>query len=395
MSPGEVLSEGRNRTKARVHLRTVDGRRVVEKDYSGRGFFMRRLLGPLLLDREERALRLLGGRPGFPVVLERPSRDRLVMSFLDGVPLGRLPRDGALPAGFFARLTALVESMHALGVAQGDIGSGDVLLAPDGRPSLVDFSVSVRRGRGWLRRTWFQAAAEQDRRRVARLHQRWAADDLSAEERDRLAHSSPWREAGRGLRALPPLAKGPAGQARLVGVFLFLAVLAALARPTPFDVWLGLPFVVAGGSLRAWAAGYLLKTRALAVDGPYAFTRNPLYLGRLLLLTGFGLMAHLPGHTNLYLLAFGYLVFFAYYLPRKLRVEGGRLRLTHGSAYDRWEAGVPALLPRVTPYRDPIVPPTGGWHLARFMRNREYMMLAMEAGLVTLFALRATGSSPI
>ena len=41
------------------------------------------------------------------------------------------------------------------------------------------------------------------------------------------------------------------------------------------------------------------------------------------------------------------------------------------------------------------VPPTGGWHLARFMRNREYMMLAMEAGLVALFALRATGSSPV
>lgn len=392
MSPGEVLSEGRNRTKARVHLRTFEGRPAVEKDYSDRGFFVRRFLGPLLLDREEQALRLLGGRPGFPVVLERPSRDRLVMSFLDGVPLGRVPRDGTLPAGFFARLTALVESMHALGVAQGDIGSGDVLLAPDGGPSLVDFSVSVRKGRGWLRRTWFQAAAEQDRHRVARLHQRWSADDLSAEEQARLERSSPWRDAGHRLR---PLAKGPAGQARLIGVFLFLAILAALARPTPFDVWLGLPFVIAGGALRAWAAGYLLKTRALAVDGPYAFSRNPLYLGRLLLLTGFGLMARLPGNANLYLLAFGYLVFFAYYFPRKLRVEGGRLRLTHGAAYDRWEAGVPALLPRLTPYRDAGVPPTGGWHLARFMRNREYMMLAMEAGLVALFALRAAGASPI
>ena len=98
---------------------------------------------------------------------------------------------------------------------------------------------------------------------------------------------------------------------------------------------------------------------------------------------------------RLWLLAFGYLVFFAYYFPRKLRVEGGRLRLTHGASYDRWEAGVPALLPRLTPYRDSAVPPTGGWHFARFRRNREYLMLAMEAGLVALFALRAAGASPI
>ena len=54
-----VLSEGRNRTKAQVRLVRLDGETVVEKDYSTRGILVRHLLGPRLLDREERALEQL------------------------------------------------------------------------------------------------------------------------------------------------------------------------------------------------------------------------------------------------------------------------------------------------------------------------------------------------
>jgi protein-S-isoprenylcysteine O-methyltransferase Ste14 len=177
---------------------------------------------------------------------------------------------------------------------------------------------------------------------------------------------------------------------RVLAVLGLLAILGIYAQPTMTDIWLGLPFVVAGGWLRAWSAGYLLKTLELSITGPYAFTRNPLYLGRLLLLTGFGLMARLPWYGNLIILAAGYAIFFIYYLPRKERVECARLEETHGEPYRLYQAAVPALFPRLTAYRRPGGG-AAGWHWRRFSRNREYLMLLMEAGLVGLFLARAMG----
>lgn len=178
--------------------------------------------------------------------------------------------------------------------------------------------------------------------------------------------------------------------ARVLAVFALLGILATWARPLPLDIWIGLPLVAAGGLLRAWSAGYLLKTRQLAITGPYAFTRNPLYLGRLLLFTGFAVMATLPSRANLGILAGGLAIFFFYYMPRKERIECARLLQTHGEEYARYQAAVPALCPRLTPYRGSS-DAGSGWQWSRFNRNREYMMLILEAGLVGLFAARAFG----
>ena len=49
---------------------------------------------------------------------------------------------------------------------------------------------------------------------------------------------------------------------------------------------MGKPIWVAGLALRAWAAGHLAKNQRFAVSGPYAYVRNPLYLGTLLVATG-------------------------------------------------------------------------------------------------------------
>ena len=64
-----------------------------------------------------------------------------------------------------------------------------------------------------------------------------------------------------------------------------------LARPTALSVGLGLPLVVAGETLRLWASGHIEKTRALATGGPYAHSRNPLYLGSVLLGLGVAVAA--------------------------------------------------------------------------------------------------------
>lgn len=180
---------------------------------------------------------------------------------------------------------------------------------------------------------------------------------------------------------------------RLALLFAFLAVLVAFSRPEPWSVALGAPFVLAGGAIRLWAAGHLYKTQELITSGPYRYTRNPLYLGRLLLLTGVALMAWFPPlrvagtavPLNLVALAVGYAVFFGYYMPRKERIEPDRLRRIHGARYEAYFAAVPALFPTFTPY------PDNGerWKRQRLQRNRETMTAVAMLGLVAVFALRA------
>ncbi len=173
------------------------------------------------------------------------------------------------------------------------------------------------------------------------------------------------------------------GALRLIATFVFVAALVAMARPRPLEVAIGFVIAAAGEAVRFWAAGHLLKTKELITSGPYRYTRNPLYLGRLLILTGLCVMCRLPFCANWILLVVGYAVFFFYYLPRKERVEPARLRAVHGEAYDRYFKAVPALIPTLRAY------PGGsnlGWSSDRMMRNREvWMLLGILA--ITLFLL--------
>jgi protein-S-isoprenylcysteine O-methyltransferase Ste14 len=178
--------------------------------------------------------------------------------------------------------------------------------------------------------------------------------------------------------------------ARLVALFAFLGALAAFSRPAPWSVLAGAPLVILGELIRIWSAGHLYKTQELITSGPYRYTRNPLYLGRLLLLTGVGLMAFFHPAVNAAILLAGWAVFFGYYMPRKERIEPARLLSTHGAAYHRYFDAVPALLPTLRPY------PDNGerWRMDRFRRNREGLTALGLFLLIVLFALRAFHALP-
>ena len=178
------------------------------------------------------------------------------------------------------------------------------------------------------------------------------------------------------------------GQIRLAGVYIFIAALIVMAQPTPALLATGAALAVVGEAVRIWAAGHLHKSVRLATAGPYALTQNPLYLGRLLILTGLAIAARNPWGLNWIALVTGYAIFFFYYIPRKLRVEGARLEKIHGETYAQYRRSVPILFPSRAPY-----PGRGGetWSFMQMVRNQEPLVLAGLLVVLGFLAWKTVG----
>src|SRR5207302_1930320 len=86
--------------------------------------------------------------------------------------------------------------------------------------------------------------------------------------------------------------------------FVMAAAFCWWSAPTPMSLAAGAPFGIAGLLLRAWAAGHLAKNQRLATGGPYALTRNPLYIGTLLVAAGLAVAARSLELSALFAVAF-------------------------------------------------------------------------------------------
>jgi protein-S-isoprenylcysteine O-methyltransferase Ste14 len=136
--------------------------------------------------------------------------------------------------------------------------------------------------------------------------------------------------------------------------------------PLPAAVTWSLALVLPGLWLRAYAAGYVKKNRELTQTGPYAYTRNPLYLGSMLLAAGFAL-ALLSWPVAL-VLAIG---FIAIYVP-VIASEERFLRATFPD-FDDYCRRVPRLIPRLIPKsRSKDESANGAFSFALYLRHREY-----------------------
>src|SRR5258708_7695686 len=91
---------------------------------------------------------------------------------------------------------------------------------------------------------------------------------------------------------------------RVPSGFLLAAAFAWFAQPSVQSLTYGLPISVAGLALRAWAAGHLAKNQRLATSGPYAYTRNPLYLGTLIVAAGLAVAGRSVGLAVLFAAGF-------------------------------------------------------------------------------------------
>ncbi|MBI4168649.1 MAG: hypothetical protein HY510_01780 [Acidobacteria bacterium] len=176
------------------------------------------------------------------------------------------------------------------------------------------------------------------------------------------------------------------GRARLAAVYAFIGALVTLSRPDPFLVAMGAVPVAIGEGIRIWAAGHLVKSTRLITSGPYAYTQNPLYLGRLLILTGLAIAARSVLYLNLVALAAGYTFFFLYYIPRKVRVEGARLARIHGQAFEIYHRSVPILFPQLR--RHPASETTP-WSLRLMVRNQEPFVIALIFLVMATLAWKA------
>jgi len=172
--PRTSLHAGRNISKAAIDLIEHEGRPLVVKDVAHRPLWVRALLGPFQLRREARAYRRLAGLEGIPSLVQVIDRRALALERIDGRPIRDVPR-GAVPPVFFDRLQALLQAIHARGVAHGDLHHGDVLVAPGDRPYVIDFSTASFAGRhgGRTRHFFFDQARLADLRAVAKLRRRW------------------------------------------------------------------------------------------------------------------------------------------------------------------------------------------------------------------------------
>ena len=80
---------------------------------------------------------------------------------------------------------------------------------------------------------------------------------------------------------------------KLILLFALIAALIYFSAPTHLSFAIGVVLVFFGTAIRVWAAGHLRRDQTLTTSGPYAHSRNPFYLGRLLLLLGFAVMSGL------------------------------------------------------------------------------------------------------
>jgi protein-S-isoprenylcysteine O-methyltransferase Ste14 len=173
-------------------------------------------------------------------------------------------------------------------------------------------------------------------------------------------------------------------------------VLAALGKPSAFSIATGLPLAFAGEVLRMWAVGYSgVTTRgdtvtapALVTAGPYAYLRNPLYVGNAVTAAGFAIAFtgknSPPARFALVAGALAAMLgVYAVVIPH----EENYLRATFGAAFDDYVARVP----RVVPALEPSEPQHGSYDpdVIGKAETRTWLTFGAMLGILALKALRA------
>jgi protein-S-isoprenylcysteine O-methyltransferase Ste14 len=155
----------------------------------------------------------------------------------------------------------------------------------------------------------------------------------------------------------------------------------ALARPTLLFLAIGAVIGALGLVIRAWAAGHLRKHQALATGGPYAFTRNPLYLGSVMLAAGF-VVAGKSIWAAIVVAAY-----LALFYPAVMRREEAELQAHYGEDFRKYAANVPLFWPSLRGRFAAGSKSNEKFSRQLYRRNREYQAaIGFIIGLAALWA---------
>jgi protein-S-isoprenylcysteine O-methyltransferase Ste14 len=162
--------------------------------------------------------------------------------------------------------------------------------------------------------------------------------------------------------------------------FVFAVLFLWLAKPTALFLAVSLALVVPGLLLRGYASGYVKKNAELTTTGPYAHTRNPLYLGSMAIAFGFALAAR-----SLWIAGVLVVLFAAIYIP-VIRAEEAYLRSVF-PGFDAYAATVPRLWPRIVASAGSGAT-KGVFSAALYRKHREYNALLGAAGMYAALILK-------
>jgi protein-S-isoprenylcysteine O-methyltransferase Ste14 len=157
------------------------------------------------------------------------------------------------------------------------------------------------------------------------------------------------------------------------------ALVMILARPRMVSMAAGIALAALGEGLRIWASGHIDKTERLATGGPYAHTRNPLYVGSAFLALGVAVASASP------FVALAVAAYFAALYPSVIREESAFLARRFPEVYAAWARDVPAFLPRLRP----AGPRATRFDWRRVRTNREWRTAAALPAVAALLAARA------
>ena len=183
--------------------------------------------------------------------------------------------------------------------------------------------------------------------------------------------------------AKPPVAKPPvawgrvARRSRVPLGFVFAIFYLWRAKPTWRVLVLGALIAAIGIVLRTLASGQVKKNQELTMTGPYAYVRNPLYLGSIIMAIGFAVAA-----LDLWV-AIAVLAMFALIYVPVIRGEETFLR-NQFPAYDDYARRVPSLLPRTLLFRQM----RDGFSRELYWQHREYNALLGAAAMLAALAAK-------
>lgn len=151
-----------------------------------------------------------------------------------------------------------------------------------------------------------------------------------------------------------------------------------LARPSWITIAAGALVAAIGVIIRASASGHVKKNEELTTTGLYAHTRNPLYLGSIVIAGGFAIAAQ-----SLWIVAILMVMFVAIYVP-VIRGEEAFLRSTFGEQFDEYCRRVPRLIPSLTRSSAGY----GSFSRELYLKHREYNAAVGTAAMLAALVVK-------